>query len=83
MVTRERIPNAVREEEEHGGHHEAASGSEQGEPEGTSTEFVYRVGLLYEFKLDRFILAPTIDLDFVAREAALVVSVNLGYEFLG
>lgn len=53
----------------------------EAESEGTTLNFVWRVGLLYEFRIDRFIVAPTIDVDFVARDAVLVFGANLGYEF--
>lgn len=65
--------------EEFGGEEEREHA--EGESEGTSVDFVWRIGLLYEFRFDRFIVAPTIDVDFVARDAVLVFGANLGYEF--
>lgn len=66
---------------DHGHGHGGPGGARADEEVGAHTEFVYRVGLLYEFKLDRFVIAPTIDLDFVGRNEALVLGANFGYEF--
>ena len=50
--------------------------------ERDTTVFVYRIGLGYGFHLsDRTILSPTIDLDFVGRDEALVLGGILAYHF--
>lgn len=50
--------------------------------ERDTTVFVYRIGLGYNIHLgEEFVLAPTIDLDFVGRDEALVVGGILAYHF--
>lgn len=71
------------ESEESEGEHSEGHSEEHHESEstGATVNVVWRIGVLYEFKIDRFILAPTIDIDFIARDAVLVFGANIGYEF--
>jgi hypothetical protein len=46
------------------------------------TEFLLRLGVLYEFRLaPHFHAAPTLDFDFVHREVVYVFGVNFIYTF--
>jgi hypothetical protein len=49
--------------------------------ERDTTVFVLRVGALYEFEIGRWVVAPTAAIDFVGRDEALVLGVEVGYAF--
>jgi hypothetical protein len=62
-------------------HHGDAHAMMAGGRERDTTVFVYRIGVAYDIKIERWIIAPTIDWDFVGRDTALVAGVLAGYEF--
>jgi len=47
----------------------------------SKTEFLYRVGIGYSYHTKKLILTPTIDLDLVRSETALVFGLNIGVAF--
>ena len=60
---------------------------EESNPDGnfvhvnTQTEFLYRIGIGYNYHTKGLIIAPTIDFDFVRHASALVFGVNIGIPF--
>ena len=61
----------IQEEEHHGDEVESK----------TQIEFLYRIGTGYSFHLGNFVLSPSVDLDFVRNNDALVWGLNIGYSF--
>jgi hypothetical protein len=47
----------------------------------SETEILYRVGLGYSHHTKNFILIPTIDIDLVRSETAMVFGLNIGFAF--
>ena len=47
----------------------------------TETEFLYRVGIGYSYHTKNIIFTPTIDIDLVRSETALVFGINVGFSF--
>lgn len=43
--------------------------------------FVYRLGFLYEFELDRYTLSPQVHTDLTDEEWAIVFGVGIGFPF--
>jgi len=66
------------EPEHHGG---LLAASEPPTRARDTTVFLVRVGAIYEFEFDRWIVAPTVAIDFVGRDEALVLGVSIGYAF--
>jgi len=67
--------------EEPGHHGGLAAASESPTRERDTTVFLVRVGAIYEFEIDRWIVAPTVAIDFVGRDEALVLGASFGYVF--
>lgn len=44
-------------------------------------EFLVRVGVMYDFEVGRFTIAPAFNVDFVDDEEILVYGVNIGKGF--
>jgi len=63
---------------QHGG---LSANSENPTPERDTTVFLARVGAMYEFEFGRWLLAPTIAIDFVGRDEALVLGASVSYVF--
>lgn len=61
----------IQEEEHHGDEVELK----------TQIEFLYRIGTGYSFHLGNIVLSPSVDLDFVRNNDALVWGINIGYSF--
>lgn len=66
------------EPEHHGG---LAASPESLTRERGTTVFLLRIGAVYEFEIDRWVVAPTVAIDFVGRDEALVLGASLGYVF--
>jgi hypothetical protein len=47
----------------------------------TETEFLYRVGIGYSHHTKNIIFTPTVDIDLVRSETALVFGFNVGFSF--
>lgn len=47
----------------------------------TQIEFLFRVGTGYSFHIGDFVLSPSVDIDFVRNNDALVWGLNFGYSF--
>ena len=47
----------------------------------TETEFLYRVGIGYSHHTKNIIFTPTIDIDLVRSETAVVFGINVGFSF--
>jgi len=47
----------------------------------SETEFLYRIGFGYSYHKNSLILSPTVDLDFIRSETALVFGLNVGFSF--
>lgn len=47
----------------------------------THKEFLYRIGLGYDFDVAGFTMAPSLDVDFVGGESFLVLGLNIGKGF--
>ena len=47
----------------------------------SESEFLYRIGLGYSYHNNSLILSPTVDLDFIRSETALVFGLNIGVTF--
>jgi len=63
-------------------HHDGLSAdSEAPSRERDTTVFLMRIGAMYEFEFGRWLLAPTVAVDFVGRDEALVVGASVGYVF--
>lgn len=56
-----------------------APGAEDKEDE--DSEFLVRVGVLYDFEVGGFTVAPALEVDFVDDEEILVSGVNIGKGF--
>lgn len=51
------------------------------EEEGDSESFVYRVGMLYEFEISDFTLAPQFHLDFAEEHTSVITAIAIGFNF--
>lgn len=49
--------------------------------EHDTTVFLIRVGAVYEFEFGRWIVAPTVAIDFIGRDEAFVLGATIGYAF--
>jgi hypothetical protein len=49
--------------------------------ERDTTVFLVRIGALYEFELGQWLLVPTVAIDFIGRDEALVLGASVGYVF--
>ena len=47
----------------------------------SETEFLYRIGVGYNYHKNYLVITPTIDIDLVRSETALVFGVNVGFSF--
>jgi len=47
----------------------------------SETEFLYRIGVGYSHHTKKLILTPTVDIDLVRSETALVFGLNVGFAF--
>ena len=47
----------------------------------SETEFLYRIGVGYSYHKNSLIITPTVDVDLVRSETALVFGVNVGFSF--
>lgn len=47
----------------------------------TKIEFLFRIGTGYPFHFGDFVLSPSVDIDFVRNNDALVWGLNFGYSF--
>ena len=61
----------IQEEEHHGDEVESKN----------QIEFLFRIGTGYSFHVGRFVLSPSVDIDFVRNNNALVWGLNIGYSF--
>ena len=61
----------IQEEEHHGDEVETK----------THLEFLFRIGTGYAFHVGRIVLTPSVDIDFVRNNDALVWGLNIGYSF--
>ena len=62
-------------------HGRMAGASEPSRRPGDGTVFLARVGAMYEWEFDRWLLGPMVAIDFVGRDEALVLGLNFGYAF--
>ncbi len=50
-------------------------------PKEDKNEFLFRVGVAYEFEIGRWSITPEFNVDFVGGEEALVYGLSFGYGF--
>jgi hypothetical protein len=47
----------------------------------SETEFLYRIGFGYRYHKNSLVITPTVDVDLIRSETALVFGINIGFSF--